>query len=236
MKRLLRINILTFVFSALLFSGCIEDSKIDPGVKGAGKPIFKGGASFVSKTASSIEVEAEIEKENGSKITERGFCYGRSSSPTIENDDTIRDAGIGIGTYKLKIEGLTHDSEYFIRPYARNELGVEYGTELCELTNIGLGSVVTLKPEDANVLAGKALVGGEIKSAGEGEMKRRGVYYSMTPDLAVKDSVESTDETDTYSCRLTNLTASEKYYIRAYAENTYGLFVGGIDSFLTRDG
>ncbi|MDR1115144.1 MAG: hypothetical protein LBL33_03160, partial [Tannerella sp.] len=95
MKKLLSTNVLTAIFFMLLFSGCIEDLK-GPGINGAGKPVFKGGASSKSRTASTIEVMAEILQENGSKITERGFCYGTSPSPTLESGDTIRDAGIGI--------------------------------------------------------------------------------------------------------------------------------------------
>ncbi|MDR2774046.1 MAG: hypothetical protein LBC19_04760, partial [Tannerella sp.] len=118
-------DILTFVFFIFLFSGCIEDSKIDTGVIGAGKPAFNGGATLKSKTASSIEVTAEILKENGAKITERGFCYGTSSSPARENGAVIPAEGVGIGEYTLKIEGLKHNTEYYIRPYAENSQGTE---------------------------------------------------------------------------------------------------------------
>jgi hypothetical protein len=234
MKKLLRINILTVIFFMLLFPGCIEDS--GPGISGAGKPIFNGGASSKSRTASTIEVTAEILKENGSKITERGFCYGTSPSPTLENGDTIRDAGIGVGSYTLKIKGLKHNTKYYIRPYAINGYGVEYGTpDLPDSTNIGTGTVVTLKSDE---YASEAVTGGRIDDVGEGEIKRRGVYYSTEKDLdiAVKDSVESTDDTNTYSCRLTGLTPSTTYYIQAYVENTYDLFKGDIDSVVTRDG
>ncbi|MDR1379879.1 MAG: hypothetical protein LBJ47_00175 [Tannerella sp.] len=237
MKRLRSINILTFVFFVLLLSGCIEDRKLEPGVRGAGKPIFKeDGASVKSKTASTIEVTAEILKENGSKITERGFCYGTSPSPTVENGDTILDAEVGIGSYTLILKSLTHNTKYYIRPYAINEYGVEYGTpELSDSTRIGTGEVITIKRD---VFASKATVGGQIGDFGEGEIIRRGVYYSRGMDFADKDSVESesTDDDGIYLCQITGLTPSETYYVQAFVVNTYDMFTGETDSILTRDG
>jgi hypothetical protein len=157
----------------------------------------------------------------------------------LESGDTIRDAGIGIGAYTLEIKRLENNTKYYIRPYAINGYGVEYGTpDLSDSTNIGTGIVATSEPRKENIYASEAVTGGEIRDAGEGEIKRRGIYYSTEKDLdiAVKDSVESTDDTDTYSCRLTGLTPSTTYYIQAYVENTYDLFKGNIDSILTRDG
>jgi hypothetical protein len=234
----MKINTLTFVFFILLFSGCIpEDPKIEPGVRGAGKPVFNGGASLKSKTASTIEVTAEILKENGYKITERGFCYGTSPEPTEENGKTVRDSVVSIGLYTLKIEELTHNTKYFIRPYAKNASGTEYGIpDLVDSTNIGTGTVSTLRPQQQDVYASKVTVRGKIDSAGEGEILRRGVYYSETKDFSDKKSVESTDETATYLCLLTDLTPSTTYYFQAFAVNTYDTFMGGVDSILTRDG
>jgi hypothetical protein len=236
MKKLLGVNILIFVFFVFLFSGCFDYPKIDPGVRGAGKPVFNGGASLKSKTASSIEVTAEIREENGAKIIERGFCYGTSSSPTRENAKVIVDTAVGIGVYTLKIEGLEHNTEYYICPYAENSQGTEYGAEFVGSTNIGTGSVFTLKPAVRDIYASEAMVGGIITDAGEGEILKRGVYSSGTKDFTVKDSVESTDDTETYMCRLTGLVPSEKYYVQAFVENTYGIFKGGVDSLQTRDG
>lgn len=236
MKNLSDINILTFVFFIFLFSGCIDDQKIEKELIGAGKPVFSGGTVSKSKTASSIEVTAEIQKENGAKITERGFCYGTSPSPTRENDKAVPVGGMGIGIFTLKIEGLEHNTEYHIRPYAENSQGTEYGAELVETTNVGTGSVVTLKPNPQDIYASKAKVGGKIENAGEGDILKRGVYYSGTKDFAAKDSVESMDDTETYLCQLTDLDPSETYYVQAFVVNTYGIFKGGIDSVVTRNG
>jgi hypothetical protein len=234
MKKFLTFISFTLLLSGYMLSGCINDAKIEPGVRGAGTPVINGGASLESKSVSSVEVSAEILKENGAKITERGFCYATTPSPTIEEHETAPDSEVGIGRYTLKIEGLTHNTEYYIRPYAVNSLGVEYGTpDLVVSTNEGLGHVTTLKRD---VYASRAVAGGVIENAGEGEILKRGVFYSKTIDFAEKDSVESPDETDTYLCLLTDLMPSEKYYIRAFAVNTYGMFQGNIDSVLTRDG
>jgi hypothetical protein len=240
MKRLLNIHILPAVgFFLLLFSGCIEDPKIPPGVKGAGKPEFEGGAVSGAVTVSTIEVSARISKANGAEITERGFCYGTEPSPSIENNnDMIRDGNVGIGEYTLIIKGLSDSTVYYIRPFAVNSEGISYGEpDLKETTYSGQASVVTL--DTVNTYASKATVEGRINKAGEGEPAICGIYYSTAENLERKDSVETVapdNNSKIYSCELLRLTPDTEYYYQAYVRNNYGLSVGDIKSFKTKNG
>ncbi|MDR3251413.1 MAG: hypothetical protein LBT42_07120 [Tannerella sp.] len=232
MKRFLYVTSLGLIF--LLF-GCIEDSEFSNEIRNAGKPVLNGGASLVDKTAAYIEVSAEVLKENGAAITERGFCYSTEANPTVENGVKVSDASLGIGSFSKKLEGLAGNTTYYIRSFATNDKGTEYGTpELAVSTNDGLGVVITLEPSD--VYAIKANVGGRISQPGEGEIITRGVYFSTDRDFASNNSVISSDNDDTYSCQLIDLTPVTKYYVRAFVTNTYGTFVGSVDSFITRNG
>jgi hypothetical protein len=226
--------IFIFLLTALL-SGCIEDTEFSQELRGGGKPVFNEGAKFIAKTASSIEFSAEILKENGYKITERGFVYSTSQNPTLENGTVIPDVVTGIGLYKHKLEGLSGNTNYHIRPYAINSQGTQYGSpELVVITNPGLG-VVTTRTEKS-VHAALATVGGRIEDAGEGEILYRGVYYSQTKAFLTKESAVSADVTDVYDCRLENLLPSNTYYYKAFVENTFGIFEGAIDSVFTKNG
>ncbi len=227
--------ILYFGLLILLPSGCIDDPEFSEEIKNAGKPVFNADSTSIEeKTASSLVVSAYLTKENGAKIIERGFCYSQEASPTIETADTIRDNEVGIGSFTLKIKGLTGNTAYYIRPYATNSQGTEYGEALFDSTQSGLGVVKTLTPSDVYAIV--ATTGGEILDAGEGEIKKRGIYYSTAKDLSSKKELESTAETETYSLQLTGLTPATKYYVQAFVENTNGIFIGTVDSFITMSG
>lgn len=243
MRRLLY-HILSVGLLITSFYSCIEDKDMTPGVRDAGKPVFSDdGAEYVSHTASTIEVKAQILKENGSKITERGFSWMQlPSTLSIQEGGTKvpynGDEDI-IGYYTLTIKGLENGKEYIIYPYAENGVDLEYGREISQSTETGLGSVETIKPTE--IYAKSMKTGGEIRSTGEGEIRERGVYYSTVKDSltkknAVKDSVISTDESEQYSCQLVELDPSTLYYVQAYVKNNYGIFLGAIDSAETKNG
>ncbi|MDR2145313.1 MAG: hypothetical protein LBE91_02495 [Tannerella sp.] len=226
------------LISVVVFlSGCIEDPEFSRDMQNGGSPVFSNnGVEFIAKTASTIEFSAEILKENGYKITERGFVWSLSPNPTLENGSKIQDTGTGIGTYSGKIEGLRGSTTCYIRAYAINERGTVYGnSELQETTNKGTGAVMTTAATDIH--AASATVGGKILDAGEGTIKRRGVYYSTSKDFVLKDSVESTFTTDSFTCHLSELELSTKYYFVAFVENDFGIFSDNIpDSLMTLDG
>jgi len=228
MKRLFYFGLILAAF------GCIEDPQFSEDLRNAGKPVFNGGAVLVGKTASSIEVSAELEKENGTKITERGLCYGTAASPTIENSAKIKDSGTGKGSYTLTINGLDDKTVYYIRPYAINSAGTEYGDELQVQTNDGRALVKTLPATDIHATSVTAY--GEITYQGEGSFLIKGIYYSPVKDWSIKDSVISADPTDEYSCLLTALLPDTLYYLQAFVTNDYGTSTGDIDSVATIDG
>ncbi|MDR0393845.1 MAG: hypothetical protein LBH77_01665, partial [Tannerella sp.] len=240
MKRLLTVHIPAIGFFMLLLSACIKDEKKDePGIKGVGKPVFERGAVFKSKTASTIEVSAKIESMNGAKVSQRGFCYGLSSSPRIENGDAyIYDDGTGLDSFTLIIDGLMNNEAYYIVPYAINSEGTGYGDPEIQIsTNPGIGTIRTVGPTPDNIYPNKVTgVGGQITASGEGRFKRCGVYYSESANFESKDSVERSDD-ETFSFDIEDLRPSVTYHIRAYYENEFGLFhVENDETFTTNDG
>ena len=64
---------------------------------------------------------------DGNLVTERGVCWSTSQNPTI-NDNKTND-GNGIGTYISNLSNLTENTTYYVRAYATNEVGTNYGEE-----------------------------------------------------------------------------------------------------------
>lgn len=79
-------------------------------------------------TASSATSGGIIISDNEDEILERGICWSRNSKPTIWDERTID--GSGTGEFSSQITGLYENSRYYVRAYAKNEIGPMYGQEI----------------------------------------------------------------------------------------------------------
>ena len=79
-------------------------------------------------TASRVRGRGEVIRDGGLEVTECGFCWGIEHNPTIEGFHI--KATIGVGEYSCYFSGLERDRTHYVRAYAVNENGVEYGDEL----------------------------------------------------------------------------------------------------------
>lgn len=64
----------------------------------------------------------------GETLTEYGVCWSTSSSPTIA--DSKKSIGTGTGTFSGSITGLTPNTTYYVRAYAKNSIGTAYGEQV----------------------------------------------------------------------------------------------------------
>jgi uncharacterized protein (TIGR02145 family) len=65
--------------------------------------------------------------DGGAVVTARGVCWNTTGNPTIADSKT--SDGTGIGSYSSNLTSLTDGTVYFIRAYASNSKGINYGTE-----------------------------------------------------------------------------------------------------------
>ena len=92
--------------------------------------------------------------ENGSEITEKGFCLSKTEKePTIENTKVVVNGSTA--TYSVVLSNLESATTYYIRSYATNSKGTGYG-EVAEFTTaveIGETTVNGITDTDASVSA-----------------------------------------------------------------------------------
>lgn len=81
----------------------------------------------VTVIGTSAIIEATVVHWGGSPVVERGFCYNTTGHPTV-NDRTAIE-GSGTGPFKHVVFYLSGNTKYFIRAYAKNDLGIGYGEE-----------------------------------------------------------------------------------------------------------
>ncbi len=72
----------------------------------------------------------DVVSDGGNPVIQRGVCWDTLPNPTIEVNQGITQDGNGIGNFESVLDGLTAETNYFIRAYAINNKGIEYGEEL----------------------------------------------------------------------------------------------------------
>ena len=77
----------------------------------------------------SATLSGKVISDGGSTITERGFCYSENGVPNV-NSSKI-SLGNGVGSFTIDIKNLKWTTRYYVRAYAINEIGIQYG----DLTN-----------------------------------------------------------------------------------------------------
>lgn len=92
-----------------------------------------------------VEMETTITYTHTLPITERGIAWSTSANPSITSGTLLIDNGSGL-VFTSRITGLTPYKSYYVRPYAKTELGIFYGnTEpIIILPPVTIGSVMDI--------------------------------------------------------------------------------------------
>jgi uncharacterized protein (TIGR02145 family) len=175
-----------------------------------------------------------ITTDNGAAITARGICWGTDVNPTISNNKTSDATGAGVFTSTLI--GLAGNTTYYVRAYATNSVGTEYGNQVIFKTSPLKPSLSTTAI--SSVTQTTATSGGNVTSDGGATVTARGVCWSTSADPTVALSTKTTDGTGTgiFTSLITGLIHSTTYYVRAYATNSAGTEYGSTILFTTQRG
>ncbi len=79
-------------------------------------------------TSSSARGGGNIISDGGSLVTHRGVCWNTTGNPTVV--DSKSDDGQGTGLFISSITELLEETLYYVRSYAINSAGVNYGDEI----------------------------------------------------------------------------------------------------------
>ncbi|MDY0347524.1 MAG: BspA family leucine-rich repeat surface protein [Tenuifilaceae bacterium] len=81
-------------------------------------------------TSTTAAVAADVIDDCGSFVTARGVVWGTSANPTIDANTGITSSGTGMGAFTSSITGLTENETYYVRAYATNGHGANYGENI----------------------------------------------------------------------------------------------------------
>lgn len=185
-------------------------------------------------TQTTVTFNGTILNEGTPSYIERGFVYSSSAQPTIENNlGRITSAVNNQMTFSANVSGLTPYSSYYVRAYAINDIGVEYGNDIAFSTGSLPTEVSTSAP--TNVSATAATLHATITVEGSPAYTERGFCYNTAGDPTISHNkiVVSGSGTGTYSTNVSNLSYPATYHVKAYAIQNGQPIYGNEVSFST---
>lgn len=192
-----------------------------------------GSKSSITYTGATI-VNNEILNDGGSAISIRGICYDRNPNPTISST-SVTNPGAGVGTYNSTITGLMPGTTYYYRAFCTNGAGTTYGSDSSFTTSDGNAPQIFTRTI-SNIAGVSANSGGIVLDSGGLSLIAKGICWSTNPNPTIALSTKTNEGSTSanFTSLLTNLTPNTRYYIRAYATNSFGTGYGGDTSFITR--
>ena len=194
-------------------------------------PTLAATTAASSITGTTATSGGNITTDGGSAVTAKGIVWGTVTNPTIDLSTKTTD-GTGSSVFTSSMTGLTPATLYYVRSYATNAIGTNYGAEISFTT---LAVAPTLSTTAASSITKYAATsGGTIASNGGSVITVSGICWSTSAEPTISNS-KTTDGTTsgTFSGSITGLTAGTTYYVRAYATNAIGTGYGALESFTT---
>lgn len=181
--------------------------------------------SVTDITETSATASGNAVSNGGQNLTERGVCYATHQMPTIS--DIHRSAtGTSLGVFSCYLTGLQSNTTYYVRAYARNSIGISYGTQRSFTTSNGLPKVTTTAP---TMNGTTVTTGGNVTSDGGHPVTARGICYGIYPNPDLSSTYQHTENgsgTGYFTSTFTHPEGAGVYYVRAYATNEKGTAYG----------
>ncbi len=214
----------SFILSSLIILFTLS-CKEDGDMMTNGKPVRLTTKVVDAITATSALSGGNISNDGGTVILERGVVWSTTRNPTISLSSKTSD-GLGSGDFSSQLTGLLPSTTYFVRAYATNRMGTEYGNEISFLTETNLPTLTTTRVN--GITASTVMSGGTIIKDGGLPIFDRGVVWSTSSNPTIDLPTKTSEGTGSgnYTSKITGLTYGIKYYLRAYATNSAGTSYG----------
>ena len=213
------VTLLAFVLLAL---GCQKPKEI-------AIPVVVLHESSVAVSYNQAWLVAEVIDNGGGEIAKHGFCYGKKG----ETFDTLFCTG-NENPFTAKLSNLSPSTQYFCRAFATNEIGQGY-SDLFSFTTMNdtIPLIDTYAVKDITHCS--AVPSGQVLSSGGQAVEESGICYGTEPLPTIDGSHLALGAgVGPFECQLTDLLPETRYYVRAYAVCTKGVYYGDQLAFETK--
>ena len=164
-------------------------------------------------------------------VSAKGVCWSTSQNPTTSNSKTTD--GTGTGSFTSSLTGLTANTTYYVRSYATNTAGTNYGTQVSFTTLAAIPATFATTTSSA-ITGYSATISSNITTNNGANVTERGVCYSTSSGPTTSNSkLTNGSGNGAYDITITGLLASTTYYVRSYAISSAGTGYGTEISFTT---
>lgn len=178
-------------------------------------------ADITNITGTTATCGGTINDEGSGTIIERGVCWSTNNTPTIADNKTAN--GAGAGSFISNISGLSGATTYFVKAYARNEVGTGYGMAMSFTT---LGQKPTVNANSvSNITANSAMLDGTINA----NFLSTVVTFEYGTSTSYGQSITATQSPVTGNINtnvnviISGLTARTTFHFRIKAVNSLGI-------------
>ena len=206
--------------------GLIEGETLTFTSQAAGPSVETRPASDV--TGNGATLNAAIPSNGDSEITSCGFYY--STSDNMSNKATAQFAGTPDSIFSVSVSGLSGNTTYYYKAFAKNAFGTAEGEILWFTT--GIGAPIVQTSEATNITGSSATLVGNVTSDGGATVTARGFVYG-TSASNLSQNVQSGSGTGSFTKAITGLSLETTYYYKAYATNVAGTVYGDVMTFTT---
>ena len=175
--------------------------------------------------------EAEVKYDGGVPILERGFCFSTQPNPTIQENKYLVSGELGV--FKLVMTELQPGTLYYVRSFAKNRKGLQYGNQV-SFTTVAYTPPTVITQDVGQVTTRSAQANGQVSDEGNTPVTERGFCFGQNRNPSVNDrKVDLGAGLGGFSYNFSGLSEGTTYYVRAYAINKKGIFYGEEKSFRT---
>ena len=172
----------------------------------------------------------EFTNDYGNPVIAKGVCWSTEEKPTT-NDSCTNDGG-GLDPFQSHITDLEPEQTYYVRAYATNQSGTDYGEQHNFKTRNGIVQLNTTPVAEINFNTAQS--GGEITDDGGATISERGICWNDTEYPTTSDFCKIDGAgIGSFNSNISNLHSNTTYYVRAYATNSVGTFYGNNKQFTT---
>lgn len=223
MKKWVLISLICLVITLMSLLSCLKEADL---------PLLKTTEVSNIKTESAVSGGTIIDG-GGAKIDVTGICWGTVDNPTINNSLSV-SRGQGNTKYDCLLFGLTPDTYYHVRTFAKNRVGTSYGNEV-HFTALPIIAKVTTTSV-SYIWFASAWVEGKTECADECIVREKGFCLATNENPTVEDrKIPCGIGSGIFRSGTGLIQPGTIYHVRAYAITALGVTYGEDISFKTLD-